>query len=44
MENELLALKKEKEILKEKLQANFYQIVGQLALIDELLAKLKTKV
>jgi len=38
---ELLKLKSEKESIKEKLQATFHQISGQLILIDELLLNLE---
>ena len=39
--DELLKLKAEKEALREKLQASFHQISGQLILIEELLTGLE---
>ena len=38
---ELVAMKKDKEALREKIQATFHQISGQLIFIDELLFKLE---
>ena len=40
---ELLDIKKEKETLREKLQATFHQVNGQILLIDELIAKIDKK-
>jgi hypothetical protein len=41
---ELLELKKEKETLREKLQATFHQINGQIILIEEWLNEIDSKV
>ena len=41
---ELLELKKEKETLREKLQATFHQINGQIILIEEWLSEIDSKI